>query len=45
MVVGVGGGQSRKQTGETGLPVVEVNGGLLPEGFLGSAFSGKCGCP
>ena len=46
--VGIRLGQSRKQTGETSLPVVlvaEVNAGLLPEGFLGSPFSGKCGCP
>ena len=46
--VGIILGQSRKQTGETALPVVlvaEVNAGLLPEGFLGSSFSGRCGCP
>ena len=44
-------GQSRKLTGEIGLPVVlvaESNAGLLPKGFLGSllsSFSAKCGCP
>ena len=45
VAVGIILGQSRKQTRETGLPVVEVNAGLLPEGFLGSPFSGKWGCP
>ena len=48
VAVGIILGQSRKQTGETDLPVLlvaEVNAGLLPEGFLGSPCSGKCGCP